>query len=163
MSTEIVSVSIPASLSHTGTARRCDKPIDREVADLVRRLNHPANGDEPITAASCGGHDTAPPTITLADGDSTLVLMQTRGDVAVASMALGFEPGREWKRFRLLRHVDVSGVSGTGHVADGWAIEAVAVVCWRGFHPTTTVHHGGMESVEAIHCHGGRTVIEWVE
>jgi hypothetical protein len=161
MPSTVVSLVVPASLSHKGVAYRRDFPVDNEVADLVRRLNHPANGDEPITAASCGGHDTAPPTITLADG-GTLVCVQTPGDVAVISMALGFEPGREWRRFRLIRHVDITGVSGTGHVADGWAIEAVAVVCWRGIHPTTTVHHGGMESVEAIHCHGGRTVIEWI-
>jgi hypothetical protein len=163
MSTENVSIVVPASLSHSGKSYRRDSQIDVEVADLVRRLNHPANGDEPVTSASCGGHGTAPASISLVDG-CALVVAQTEGDVSVMALALGFDVRQSTGRlFRLVRHADPTGVSGTGHVADGWLFDAVAVVRWRGQHPTTTVHHGGMESVEAIHGHNGQTVVEWIE
>lgn len=63
--------------------------------------------------------------------------------------------------FRLVRNADVTGVSGTGHVADGVMFDDGAVVVhWRGEHRTTTVHPS-IASVEAVHLHGGATVIEW--
>jgi len=65
MDTEQVSVVIPAHLSHTGEAFRRDSPIDAPVAEIVRRLNHPAHGEDPFTVASCA-HST--PEIVLADG-----------------------------------------------------------------------------------------------
>ena len=68
------------------------------------------------------------------------------------------------RRFRLVRHEDVTGVSGTGHVADGLENDdGTAVVFWRGEWPTLAVHTRGMASVEHIHCHGGLTSIEWVD
>jgi len=64
--------------------------------------------------------------------------------------------------FRLERDVDVSGVSGTGIVADGCVFpDGVAVVRWRGARPSTVVWPS-VEDVEAIHGHGGATRVVWV-
>jgi hypothetical protein len=64
--------------------------------------------------------------------------------------------------FRLQRLVDVSGVSGTGHIADGvrWP-DGTATVRWRSDHPSTTNWDRGMESVEHINGHGGSTHVVW--
>lgn len=63
--------------------------------------------------------------------------------------------------FSLIRRTDVTGVSGTGHVADGAELpDGTVVVRWKGKHATTTVH-GGLESVEYIHLHGGLTELHW--
>lgn len=67
------------------------------------------------------------------------------------------------RRFKLVRQVDVSGVSGTGVVAEGveWSDGSVALH-WRGRWPTTTVYEtGGVEAVLAIHGHQGATQIVW--
>lgn len=70
------------------------------------------------------------------------------------------------RRFELHRHIDSTGVSGVGVVADGVAFtEAdVVVLRWRGKWPTTVaLHERGIESVEAIHGHGGNTKIVWID
>lgn len=65
-------------------------------------------------------------------------------------------------RFRLVRDRDVSGVSGTGHVASGVRLPlGLAVLWWPGRYPTVTLHLRGVRSVEAIHGHGGSTRIVW--
>jgi len=59
--------------------------------------------------------------------------------------------------------LDVSGVSGTGVIAEGveWSDGTVALH-WRGRWPTTTVwDSGGIDAVLAIHGHEGSTQIEW--
>ena len=61
------------------------------------------------------------------------------------------------RRFRLVRDVDVSGVSGTGQVAGGMALGPIALIWWYGKYKTITLHLRGMGSVEHIHCHGGLT------
>jgi hypothetical protein len=67
------------------------------------------------------------------------------------------------RRFRLIRHHDVSGVSGTGPVAEGVQFTDGAVALrWYGDYPTTTVWDG-IDSVVAIHGHGGATEIEWLD
>lgn len=65
------------------------------------------------------------------------------------------------RTFKLVRDVDDSGVSGVGVVAEGVEFENGRVVLgW-----TTVVHSVGVyddvESVEAIHGHGGKTRIVW--
>ncbi|NEA30160.1 hypothetical protein [Streptomyces sp. SID13031] len=67
------------------------------------------------------------------------------------------------RRFRMIRHHDVSGVSGTGPVAEGvqFTDEAVALR-WYGDYPTTTVWDS-IDSVIAIHGHQGATEIEWLD
>lgn len=68
------------------------------------------------------------------------------------------------RRFELHRHRDVSGVSGTGVVAQGvrFADGSVAIR-WHGEWATTTIHDRGVDSVEHIHGHGGSTDIVWLD
>ncbi|MFI8278549.1 hypothetical protein ACIGBH_27485 [Streptomyces sp. NPDC085929] len=65
------------------------------------------------------------------------------------------------RRFHLLRHADVSGVSGTGIVADGvlWP-DGTASLRWRGERPST-VHWDRIADAKAVHGHGGATEIVW--
>lgn len=73
--------------------------------------------------------------------------------------------------FRLVRHADPSGISGTGIVAEGCEFsDGVVALRWlevtegpsadRGVRPTTTIHES-IASVEALHGHNGATTIEW--
>jgi hypothetical protein len=69
-------------------------------------------------------------------------------------------PSPHPRTFVLVRTHDVSGVSGTGIVAQGviwddWS----ATIKWRGPHHTVTHHPGGVDSVIAIHGHNGSTTI----
>ncbi|WP_328992676.1 hypothetical protein OG394_00400 [Kribbella sp. NBC_01245] len=67
------------------------------------------------------------------------------------------------RRFRLLRHKDISGVSGTGPVAEGVEFTDGAVALrWYGDYPTTTVWDG-IDSVIAIHGHSGATDVQWLD
>jgi hypothetical protein len=67
------------------------------------------------------------------------------------------------RRFELVRDVDVSGVSGTGHVADGVLFgSGLVVMHWRGEWPSLSMHPN-LESVRAIHGHGGATHIAWID
>jgi hypothetical protein len=65
------------------------------------------------------------------------------------------------RRFRIDREVDPTGVSGTGCVAQGIVFsDGTTVVRWLGKTATTTVHDC-IESVEAIHLHGGASKLRW--
>lgn len=68
------------------------------------------------------------------------------------------------RAFELHRDHDVSGVSGTGVVAEGVEFsDGTVALLWKSEWPTSVVfHERGMESVEAIHGHGGNTRIVWV-
>ena len=64
--------------------------------------------------------------------------------------------------FQLHRDHDVSGISGTGIVADGVVFpDGVTVIRWRGERRSTVVWQS-VDDVEAIHGHGGATRIVWV-
>ncbi|MFF4369664.1 hypothetical protein [Streptomyces sp. NPDC001594] len=67
------------------------------------------------------------------------------------------------RRFHLLRHTDISGVSGTGIVADGilWP-DGTASLRWRGERPST-VHWDRIADTQAVHGHKGATEIVWDE
>lgn len=69
------------------------------------------------------------------------------------------------RRFELHRDEDVSGVSGTGVVAEGVVFtDGPAVLRWTSEWPTSVVWHDrGVESVEQIHGHDGRTRIVWLD
>ncbi|SCK20254.1 hypothetical protein YUYDRAFT_02108 [Streptomyces sp. ScaeMP-e48] len=68
------------------------------------------------------------------------------------------------RHFQLRRDTDVSGVSGTGHVADGVIFsDGHAAVHWLGRWPTTTPHPEGLISVEGVHGHGGSTRIVFLD
>jgi hypothetical protein len=68
------------------------------------------------------------------------------------------------RRFRLVREVDVSGISGTGVVAEGVLLSnGMCVVSWFGEWGTTVLHHRGLASIEYIHGHGGLTRVIWLD
>ena len=67
------------------------------------------------------------------------------------------------RAFVLVRDVDVTGISGTGVVAEGIEFTGgVVALRWLSEFPTSVVFHDrGMESVEAVHGHGGQTRVVW--
>lgn len=68
------------------------------------------------------------------------------------------------RRFVLQRDVDVSGVSGTGVVAEGVVFsDGTAVIRWVAGEHRSTVVWPDLASVEAIHGHGGATRIAWID
>lgn len=76
------------------------------------------------------------------------------------------------RRFHLVRDVDVTGLSGTGTVAEGVEFtDGTTVVRWfdvEGAHydrgvRATTVLFPNVRAVEALHGHGGATRIEWAD
>lgn len=76
------------------------------------------------------------------------------------------------RRFSIIRDQDVTGVSGTGLVAEGCQFsDGTCVVRWRpvapekarkGLAPTTVVH-ADIASVETLHGHNGATRVEWLD
>jgi len=67
-------------------------------------------------------------------------------------------------RFELHRDVDISDISGTGIVAEGVEFTDKSVTLrWRSEWPASVVCDGGIESVKAIHGHGGQTRIVWLD
>ncbi|WP_432947224.1 hypothetical protein ACQPXM_10360 [Kribbella sp. CA-253562] len=68
------------------------------------------------------------------------------------------------RRFVLRRTVDVTGVSGTGDVAEGveWSDGTVALR-WRGKWATTVVWDYGLDILLAVHGHNGSTVVRWLD
>lgn len=66
--------------------------------------------------------------------------------------------------FVLRRHIDVSGISGVGSIADGvlWP-DGTASVRWRGEHPSIVFWDRGRISVDHVHGHGGATEVEFVD
>lgn len=67
------------------------------------------------------------------------------------------------RRFDLIRHHDVSGVSGEGKVAEGVQFsDRTLALRWLGDHPATAVWPS-LESVLAVHGHNGLTEVRWVD
>lgn len=67
------------------------------------------------------------------------------------------------RQFLLVRYEDETGISGVGVVASGVRFHDGAVaVRWRSETPSTAVYRS-VEDVEAIHGHGGKTLIEWID
>ena len=65
------------------------------------------------------------------------------------------------KTFKLRRLEDVSGVSGTGIVAEGVEFhDGQVVMSWLGVHHTMVVAPN-IQEIERIHGHGGKSVVEW--
>ncbi len=65
------------------------------------------------------------------------------------------------KIFALIRDVDSSGVSGTGHVADGVQFSnGKVVISWLTSVSSVAIYDN-IEAVEKIHGHGGNTRIVW--
>lgn len=67
------------------------------------------------------------------------------------------------RRFQLVRHEDVTGLSGTGVVADGVQFDDGKVVTrWRADIAQTCVWDS-IEHVKAIHGHAGATTVRWID
>lgn len=67
------------------------------------------------------------------------------------------------RTFELVRHADVSGVSGTGVVAEGCVFTDGSVALrWRGDNPATAVWPD-LDSVLAVHGHHGATEVNWLD
>lgn len=67
------------------------------------------------------------------------------------------------RRFVLDRREDVTGVSGTGVVAEGVVFcDGTVALRWRGAHKSSAIYES-IEEVEAIHLHRGATVIRWLD
>ena len=68
-------------------------------------------------------------------------------------------------RFVLRRVTDVTGVSGTGIVAEGVEFrDGTVALRWISQWPTSVVFHDrGVEAVEAVHGHGGSTEVVWLD
>lgn len=67
------------------------------------------------------------------------------------------------RTFELVRYRDLSGVSGTGVVAEGCVFTDGSVALrWRGTNPATAVWPD-LESVLAVHGHQGATEVRWLE
>ena len=65
------------------------------------------------------------------------------------------------KRFWLMRDEDISGISGTGRVAEGieWT-NGMVTVSWLGtYHSIETVMN--IHTIEALHSHNGKTRVVW--
>lgn len=69
------------------------------------------------------------------------------------------------RRFILYRVHDVTGVSGTGMVAEGVEFNDGSVVLrWISDNPTSVVFHdNGIESVKKIHGHEGNTEVRFID
>ena len=65
----MLTVWVPAELSHTGEGREEQKPIDPCIAPIVKALNEGGV----ITVSSCCGHGVEDGTIALLDGRELIV------------------------------------------------------------------------------------------
>lgn len=68
----------------------------------------------------------------------------------------------EVRRFVLVRHIDVTGISGTGKIAVGteWP-DKTCTMFWLG-----TKTHGfyhDMNQIQEIHCYGGNAHVEFAD
>lgn len=66
-------------------------------------------------------------------------------------------------RFELHRDIDVTGVSGSGVVADGVLFpDGTVCIHWRGPCPSTVVWQSIADAI-AVHSHGGKTRFVWLD
>jgi hypothetical protein len=67
--------------------------------------------------------------------------------------------------FVLIRDVDETGISGTGVVAEGVEFsDGTVALRWTSAWPTSVVFHDrGMDAVEAVHGHDGKTRIVFAD
>lgn len=72
-------------------------------------------------------------------------------------------PQKNFRRFRLLRNADESGVSGTGYVAEGVQFtDGTCILHWTSVTPCTAIYRSPVELTH-IHGHGGKTEIVWID
>jgi hypothetical protein len=67
------------------------------------------------------------------------------------------------RRFVLVRRVDVTGVSGTGVVAEGCRFtDGTVALRWR-TDKASTVLWNNLDDLVTVHCHGGTTFVDWLD
>jgi hypothetical protein len=68
-----------------------------------------------------------------------------------------------FRRFELCRHDDVSGISGTGRVAEGIQFSSgKCVIAWLSKTPSISIFDS-VEALLAVHGHDGATELIWLE
>lgn len=67
------------------------------------------------------------------------------------------------RRFVLLRHEDITGLSGTGVIAEGVEFSDGSVALRWPSHRPSTVMWESVNDALCIHGHNGRTVIRWID
>lgn len=68
------------------------------------------------------------------------------------------------RRFNLVRHEDETGTSGTGVVVEGCQFASgMVALTWLTGPDTSWCWYPSIAAVEAIHGHGGKTVVAWVD
>lgn len=73
------------------------------------------------------------------------------------------KPDHKFRRFFLKRNKDISGLSGTGYVAEGVQfMDGTCVIKWTTETSAIGIYHSYVELIH-IHGHGGATEIEWVD
>lgn len=67
------------------------------------------------------------------------------------------------RMFVLMRHRDISGISGIGEVAEGvvWSDGSVSLR-WHGEHAATTFWQGGITAMLHVHGHNGSTEVVYL-
>lgn len=134
-----------------------------EIRDTVDRLR--AERDQARTDLSASHDDLTDALGADPDAEWTdLIRLAARQRARVAELSIRAVQTDAWAKkpahFDLVRDVDISGVSGTGKVAEGVIFsDGEAVIHWLGAWPTTTVHPKGTASIKAVHGHGGATRI----
>ena len=73
----------------------------------------------------------------------------------------GGQPGPA--SFQMIRHHDVTGVSGTGLIGEGTQFrDGTTVFRWYGEHPSTSVWPS-VDELVAVHGHHGATELRWLD
>jgi hypothetical protein len=68
-----------------------------------------------------------------------------------------------FRRFDLCRLDDVSGVSGTGRVAEGVCFSSgKAVISWLSSTPSISIFDS-VEELLSVHGHKGKTIVRWLD
>ena len=80
-----------------------------------------------------------------------------------SEVVAGPAPSSPPRRFQLIRHRDVTGVSGTGVIAEGteWR-DGTASLRWYGDHPST-VAWPSVDDIVSVHGHQGATELRWLD
>ncbi len=67
------------------------------------------------------------------------------------------------RRFKVMRNHDISGVSGLGQVAEGCEMSNGRVLIQWVTPYQSIAFFDNIKSLQAIHGHGGATVVEWID
>lgn len=70
---------------------------------------------------------------------------------------------RPMRRFKLVRTADISGISGTGVVAEGCQFHnGYIALTWYGKF-LSLYWYPNLETLEGLHGHAGATIVQWLD